>query len=318
MTDSTTTPSKATTAWPTLSYPDWKDTLATLHLWTQIVGKVRLMRTPWLNHSWHVVLYVTSRGMTTSPIPDGERSFEVHFDFIDHELCIVTSDGRVETVALRPMTVAEFYREFMSRLSRLGISVRIHPVPVELPEVIRFDQDETHASYDAAQANRFWCALYHSDRVLKRFRTRFIGKSSPVHFFWGSFDLAVTRFSGRTAPKHPGGMPNLPDWVAQEAYSHEVASVGFWPGGDMLPEAVFYAYGYPEPASFAQAQVRPEGAQWHDGLREFVLPYRIVQSAPDPETALLEFAQSTYEAVANLAHWDRAALERPEIHPRKR
>ena len=316
MTDSAT--AQASPGWPALSYPEWKDTLATLHLWTQVVGKVRLMRTPWLNHSWHVVLYVTARGITTSPIPDGERTFEVCFDFIDHELDIVTSDGRVETMALRPMTVAAFYREFMSRLSRLGISVRIHPLPNEIVDGIRFDQDETHASYDAAQANRFWCALWHVDRVFKRFRTRFIGKSSPVHFFWGSFDLAVTRFSGRTAPKHPGGIPNLPDWVAQEAYSHEVASVGFWPGGDMLPEAVFYAYGYPEPPGFAQASVLPAGAVYHDGLREFVLPYHVAQGSLDPETAVLEFAQSTYDAVANLGQWDRPALERAEILPKAR
>jgi hypothetical protein len=316
MTDSTTTQTGA--GWPALSYPEWKDTLATLHLWTQVVGKVRLMRTPWLNHSWHVVLYVTARGITTSPIPDGERTFEVCFDFIDHELDIVTSDGRVETMVLRPMTVSSFYREFMSRLSRLGISVRIHPVPNEIPDGIRFDQDETHASYDAGQANRFWCALWHVDRVFKRFRTRFQGKSSPVHFFWGGFDLALTRFSGRTAPKHPGGIPNMPDWVAQEAYSHEVASAGFWPGADFHPEAVFYAYAYPEPPGYPKAEVRPAGARYDQELREYLLPYEDVRRTPDPEATLLDFLQSAYEAAANLAQWDRAALDRPERLPRAR
>jgi hypothetical protein len=314
MTESATT--QTGTSWPALPYEEWKDTYATLHLWTQIVGKIRLMRTPWLNHSWHVVLYVTTRGLTTSPIPDGERTFELTFDFISHELRAMMSDGRMDAVLLRPMPVAAFYQEVFAMLSGLGVSVRIHPMPNEIPDGVRLDQDKQHATYDPEQANRFWRALYQVDRVFKRFRTRFIGKSSPVHFFWGSFDLAVTRFSGRTAPKHPGGVPNIPDWVMQEAYSHEVASAGFWPGGDLYPEAVFYAYGYPEPPGYALASVRPEGAKFFDGMREFLLPYEIVRRSPDPDATLLEFLQSTYEAAANLAQWDRAALERPERLPK--
>ena len=314
MTDATT---QASATWPSLPYEEWKDTYHTLHLWTQIVGKIRLMRTPWLNHSWHVVLYVTSRGLTTSPIPDGVRTFELNFDFIDHELHIVTSDGRVATVTLRPMTVSAFYQETFACLAELGISVRINRVPCEIPDCdVPFDHDHDHKAYDREQANRFWRALYQVDRVFKRFRTRFIGKSSPVHFFWGGFDLAVTRFSGRVAPKHPGGIPRMPDWVAQEAYSHEVASAGFWPGADMLPEAVFYAYAYPEPKGYRLASVLPKGAYFHEALGEFLLPYEGVRTSPDPDATLLEFMQSTYEAAANLAQWDRAGLERAERLPR--
>jgi len=314
MTDSATT--QAGSIWPALVYDEWKDTCATLHLWTQIVGKIRLMRTPWLNHSWHVVLYVTARGLTTTPIPDGERSFELCFDFIDHELRVLTSDGRMDAVRLRAMPVAAFYQEVFAMLSDIGISVRIYPVPSEIPDAVRLDQDREHTAYDPEQAYRFWCALYHVDKVFKRFRTRFVGKSSPVHFFWGGFDLAVTRFSGRTAPKHPGGIPNMPDWVAQEAYSHEVASAGFWPGADFHPETVFYAYAYPEPAGYAQAKVRPEGTKYDETLREYLLPYEIVRSSGDPEATLLDFLQSTYEAAADLAKWDRAALERAERLPK--
>jgi hypothetical protein len=263
------------------------------------------------------VLYVTARGLTTSPIPDGERTFEMCFDFVDHALAIVTSDGRAATVPLRPMTVAAFYQETFARLADLGISVRIDKVPCEIPDCdVPFDRDQDHRAYDREQANRYFRVLFQVDRVFKRFRTRFIGKSSPVHFFWGGFDLAATRFSGRTAPKHPGGIPRMPDWVAQEAYSHEVASAGFWPGADMLPETVFYAYSYPEPKGYAEASVRPEGAQYHKGLGEFLMPYEVVRTSSDPDATLLEFLQSTYEAAANLAHWDRAGLERPERLPK--
>ena len=306
----------ATKPWPALPYDEWKDTLATLHLWSQVVGKIRLARMPWLNHSWNVVLYVTARGLTTTPMPDGDRRFEIMFDFVDHDLCIATSDGGKASVPLRAMTVAAFYRELMDRLRDLGITVDIRTTPCEIPDCIAFDEDETHASYDPGQANRYFRALQQADRVLKRFRTRFLGKSSPVHFFWGGFDLAVTRFSGRTAPRHPGGIPHMPNWVAQDAYSHEVASVGFWPGADMLPEAVFYAYAYPEPAGYAQARIEPAGAYYHEALKEFVLPYEIVRQSADPEAALLAFAQSTYEAAADLAGWDRAALEYAERLPR--
>jgi len=307
---------QATSPWPALPYAEWKDTLATLHLWTQIVGKVRLARAPWLNHSWNVVLYVTARGLTTTPIPDGDRSFEIAFDLVAHELSIVTSDGGKALVPLRPMSVAAFYRELMARLQGLGIAVDIRTMPCEIPDCVAFDEDETHASYDADQVSRYFQALQQVDRVFKRFRTRFHGKSSPVHLFWGGFDLAVTRFSGRPAPKHPGGIPHMPNWVAVDAYSHEVASLGFWPGADMLPEAVFYAYAYPEPAGYAQARITPAGAYYHKDLREFVLPYEVVRRAPDPEAALLEFAQSTYEAAADLAQWDRNALECAERLPR--
>jgi len=302
--------------WPALSYAEWKDTLATVHLWTQMVGKIRLARMPWLNHSWNVVLYVTARGLTTTPMPDGDRTFEIAFDFVEHELGIVTSDGGKASLKLRPMSVAAFYRELMGRLRDVGITVDIRTMPCEIPDCIAFDEDETHASYDAGHVNRYFRALEQADRVLKRFRSRFCGKSSPVHFFWGGFDLAVTRFSGRTAPKHAGGIPHMPNWVAQDAYSHEVASLGFWPGADMLPEPVFYAYAYPEPAGYAQARVGPAGAYYHEALREFVLPYDVVRQASDPDQALLAFAQSTYEAAANLAHWDRDALECEERLPR--
>lgn len=300
---------KATSPWPALPYAAWKDTLATLHLWAQIVGKIRLARTPWLNHSWNVVLYVTARGLTTTPMPDGDRTFEITFDFVDHTLGIVASDGGKASVPLRPMSVAAFHRELMGRLLDLGITVEIRTMPCELAECIPFDQDETNASYDAEWVSRYFRALAQADRVFKQFRTRFVGKSSPVHLFWGGFDLAVTRFSGRTAPRHPGGIPHMPGWVARDAYSHEVASVGFWPGADFLPETVFYAYAYPEPDGYPQARVLPAAAYYHQELREYVLPYEIVRSAPDPDAVLLDFAQSTYEAAADLAHWDRAALD---------
>ncbi|MGN6391959.1 MAG: DUF5996 family protein [Gemmatimonadales bacterium] len=299
-----------TDRWPALPYEPWKDTLATLHLWTQIVGKIRLVQSPWTNHSWHVPLYVTSRGLTTSPIPYGERTFTLEFDFVEHWLRIEPDAGPIETVALIPRSVADFHEELFARLRALGFAVAIRPMPCEIPDPTPLDRDTRHASYDADAAQRFWRALQQSDRVLKQFRARFQGKASPVHFFWGSFDLAVTRFSGRTAPPHPGGVPYLPDWVAREAYSHEVSSCGFWPGGDALPEPVYYAYAYPEPEGFKTAIVRPESARYHAGLGEFVLPYEEVRRARSPDETLLMFLQTSYEAAANLARWDRMALER--------
>jgi hypothetical protein len=295
--------------WPSLPYEAWRDTYATLHMWTQIVGKVRLVRTPWVNHSWHVTLYVTSRGLTTSPIPYDARTFQIDFDFIDHRVVIATSDGNVEILPLRPRAVAEFYAELMSVLERLRLPVHINTTPNEVVEAIPFERDRVHASYDPEYAQRFRRAMLQADRVLKEFRARFIGKCSPVHFFWGSFDLAVSRFPGRPAPPHPGGVPHMPDRVAREAYSHEVCSCGFWPGNDAVPP-VFYSYVYPEPAGYKTARVRPAAARYDDTLREFVLPYDEVRRAPSPDEALLEFAQSTYEAAAGLAGWNRAALER--------
>jgi hypothetical protein len=303
-------------SWPPIVYEEWKDTQATLHLWTQIVGKIRLARTPWVNHSWHVPFYVTARGLTTSPIPDGARMFEIEFDFLEHEIVISTTDARVVRIQLGPRTVADFYQELFARLKALGLDTRIRTIPSEIPNGLRFEKDRAHAAYDPEYVTRFWHALVQADRVLKTFRSRFIGKSSPVHFFWGSFDLAVTRFSGRRAPPHPGGIPSLPDWVAREAYSHEVSSCGFWPGGEVLPEPVFYAYAYPEPSGFKSAALRPSGARYHAGLGEFVLPYSEVRRANSPDAMLLEFVQSSYEAAADLAGWDRSALERAEEEPR--
>jgi hypothetical protein len=296
-------------AWPELPFGAWKDTLATLHMWTQVVGKIRLAQTPWLNHSWHAALYVTARGLSTSPIPHDARIFEIEFDFIDHVLVVRASDGQTRTMALRPRSVADFHRELFGHLDALGLPVRIHGRPNEVPDPIPFASDETHASYDAGYAQRFWRALLQADRVLKQFRTGFIGKSSPVHFFWGSFDLAATRFSGAPAPQHPGGVPNCPDWVTREAYSHEVSSCGFWPGNEALPFPLFYAYAWPEPPGFRSAAVRPRQAYYEPAFGEFVLPYEAVRQAPSPDAALLEFAQSTYEAAADLGKWNRAALE---------
>ncbi|HET7847468.1 MAG TPA: DUF5996 family protein [Pseudolabrys sp.] len=299
-----------TERWPELPYAAWKDTRDTLHLWTQIVGKIRLALTPWQNHSWHVALYVTPRGLTTSPIPYGAGSFAVDFDFIDHVLWLRSSDGQSRQLALKPMTVAEFYEDVMAALRALGITVRINTTPNEIPDAVPFDKDRTHAAYDREFANRFWRVLLASHEVMSRFRTAFLGKVSPVHFFWGSFDLAVTRFSGRKAPRHPGGVPNLPDKVAQEAYSHEVSSAGFWPGGGgPVDYAAFYSYAYPTPERFAAARVRPAEAAWSNELGEFLLPYDAVRTARDPDAALMDFLQSTYEAAAVLGKWDRAALE---------
>lgn len=294
--------------WPPLSLDDWQDTCTTLHLWTQVVGKVRLVQTPWINHSWHVPLYVTARGLTTGTIPHDDQIFQLDFDFFDHQLRLVTSAGQERTVALRPRSVADFYRAVMAALAELGIPVGIHTTPNEIPDAIPFEQDETHGTYDAEAAQRFWRVLLQSDRVFREFRSHFCGKVSPVHFFWGSFDLAVTRFSGQPAPLHPGGIPNMPDEVAQEAYYQEVSSAGFWPGTG-LGYPAFYSYAYPVPEGFKDAAVQPEAAFFHDGLGEFVLPYQAVREAADPDQALLEFLNSTYEAAAELAGWDFAGLK---------
>jgi hypothetical protein len=302
--------------WPALPYEAWKDTCATLHLWTQIVGKIRLAKTPWINHSWHVTLYVTPRGLTTSPIPYDGRAFQIDFDFIDHALLIQTSDGAARGLALEPRSVAEFHDQLMTALAGVGIHVRIHGRPNEVADAIPFRQDRAHAAYDPDAAERFWRVLLQADRVLKQFRTRFLGKVSPVHFFWGSFDHAVTRFSGRKAPPHPGGIPNLPDAITREAYSHEVSSAGFWPGGGAIDYPAFYSYAYPTPAAFAATPVRPKAAFFHEQLGEFILPYDAVRSAQDPDALLLDFLQTTYEAAANAANWDRAALEYGPEGPR--
>ena len=298
--------------WPELPYAAWQDTCATLHLWTQIVGKIRLAQTPWLNHSWHVPLYVNARGLTTSPIPYEGRAFQIDFDFIDHVLWVRTSDGHVRQLMLAPKSVAEFYAELFTVLGELGLKLHIKMMPSEIADCVPFDQDLTHASYDRDYANRFWRILLSSYGVLTLFRTAFLGKMSPVHFFWGSFDLAVTRFSGRRAPPHPGGIPHLPDAVAREAYSHEVSSAGFWPGsGEPALDAAFYSYAYPAPTGFGSAAVRPTQAYFSQQLGEFILPYDAVRTASEPESALMEFLQSTYVAAADLARWDRAALEGP-------
>jgi hypothetical protein len=296
-------------AWPSLPYRAWQDTFETLRLWLQIVGKVRLVQSPWVNHQWHVTLYVTARGLTTSPIPHGTRVFQVDFDFIEHRLTVQASDGGSRGFALEPQPVSAFYGKVLSLLRELGLPVKIHRRPNELAEAIPFDEDELHRSYDPQYAQRFWRALLQADRVFKAFRGRFTGKCSPVHFFWGSGDLAVSRFSGRRAPTHPGGAPNMPDRLIREAYSHECSSCGFWPGGDAAPYPFFFSYAYPAPAGFAEAKVRPDAAHYNRNLGEFVLPYDAVREAADPDAMLLEFLQSTYEAAADLGGWDRAALE---------
>jgi hypothetical protein len=297
------------TAWPDLPYSAWRDTCATLQLWTQIAGKIRLAQTPWLNHSWHVPLYLTARGLTTSPIPHGSQSFELEFDFVDHTLDIKVSDGGAREITLQPRTVANFYVAVMGALTELGVPVVIDERPCEIPGAIAFSQDQTHASYDPEYAQRFWRALLQIDRVFKAFRTRFLGKSSPVHFFWGSFDLAVTRFSGRRAPPFPSKVPGVSLEVMREAYSHEVSSAGFWPGGGAIDYAAFYSYAYPTPERFKTSSVRPAAASFNDALGEFLLPYDAVRTAADPDATLLDFLQTTYEAAASKANWDRASLE---------
>ena len=300
--------------WPALPLDAWRDTYATLHMWTQIVGKTRLALAPPVNHWWQVAQYVTSRGLTTSAMPHGGRTFEVEFDFVTHTLSLKASDGSTGAIPLRPQTVAEFYRDYMNLLDTLGFPVKIWPIPVEVESSLRFPDDQIHRSYDAQWANRMWRVLVQADRVLKRFRGRFLGKASPVHFFWGSFDLAATRFSGRTAPLHPGGAPNLGNWVMQEAYSHECSSIGFWPGGGPIPEPVFYAYAYPEPEGFRDYPISPGAARYDDAMREFVLPYESVRTSAAPDDEVLAFAQTTYAAAADLAQWDRGGLERSGAH----
>jgi hypothetical protein len=300
--------------WPELPFDQWSETAATLHMWSQIAGKIRLRQTPWTNHSWHVTLYPTARGLTTSPIAQGGRVFQIDFDLVDHQLVLQTVEGVRRLIPLDSRPVSEFYTAVFDNLKDLGLDVRIHPTPSEMVDVVAFDQDTKPRSYDPEYANRFWRALIQVDRVFKEFRSRFIGKCSPVHFFWGALDLAVTRFSGREAPPHPAGIPNFPDWVAREAYSHEVSSAGFWPGGGGIDYPAFYSYAYPAPDGFAEAKVKPAEAVWSSTLREFLLPYDAVRTASSPDDYLLEFLQSTYEAAADLAKWDRAALER-ELKP---
>ncbi len=297
------------TRWPELPYAAWKDTCATLHLWMQVVGKMRLALTPWLNHSWHVTLYVTARGLSTPLISTDKRDFQVEFDFIDHILWMRASDGHFRQLMLKPMPVAEFYAEILYALSELGIEVRINEMPNELPDPIPFDKDRVHTAYDRDFANRFWRVLLRSHDVFSYFRTSFLGKASPVHFFWGSFDLAVTRFSGRRAPPHPGGVPHLPDSVVREAYSHEVSSSGFWPGGGAIEEAAFYSYAYPQPDGFSSALVRPAQAFFSKELGEFILSYDAVRTARDPKQALMDFLESTYLAAVETGKWDRVGLE---------
>jgi hypothetical protein len=300
-------------SWPALPWREWTDTVSTLHMWVQIVGKVRMALAPPLNHWWHITLYVTSRGLTTSPIPYQGRAFQVDFDFIDHRLDVTESSGRSFTMMLEPISVATFYREFMARLRELGIDVRIWPRPVEVPDAIPFDVDETHATYDPLHAHAVWRGLQDADRVLKSFQTGFIGKASPVHFFWGGFDLATTRYSGRLAPRHPGGILNCPDWVMAESYSREEASMGWWPW-DRRHGPAFYAYTYPEPAGYASASVQPERAVYDPGLREFILPYGALRNSDDPEGSVQAFLRSAYEAGADLGGWDRSMLE-PAVPP---
>src|SRR5262245_58205805 len=296
-------------AWPTLELQGWAATRDTFHLWLQIIGKVRLKQTPPINHSWHTTLYVTSRGLTTSPIPHGEREFEIRLDLIDHQLTITSSDGRAGGFPIEAQTVAKFYRRLMDELVRLDLPVRIIARPNEVAEAIPFALDEAHKDYDAHAVTRYWRMLVQAERVMTQFRSRFIGKCSPIHLFWGATDLAVTRFSGRIAPPHPGGIPNLPDRVTREAYSHEVSSCGFWPGGGPIAYPAYYSYAYPEPEEFAKAPIKPASAFYSADLREFILPYDEVRNAKAHEETLLDFLQTTHEAAADLAKWDRATLE---------
>ncbi|MCA1562097.1 MAG: DUF5996 family protein [Acidobacteria bacterium] len=296
-------------SWPPLPLQEWIATRDTLHMWLQVVGKVRLAQAAPINHSWHTTLYITARGLTTSPIPHGERTFQIDLDFFDHRLIIASSEGSVGGLKLEPQPVASFYRRLMTELEQLGLPVRIAGKPNEVPEAVPFSRDEIHRAYDADAVQRFWRILVQADRVMKEFRGRFIGKCSPVHLFWGGMDLAVTRFSGRTAPPHPGGIPNMPDPVTREAYSHEVSSCGFWTGTAPIDYAAFYAYAYPEPPGFADTPVRPDGAFYSRDFREFILPYDVVRESRTPDDTLLEFLQSTYEAAADLARWERPSLE---------
>lgn len=297
-------------AWPAIPLTQWRDTCTTLHLYTQIVGKIRLRSSAWLNHYWHCTLFVTARGLATPSLPHGRRFFRIEFDFVEHRLRIESSDGSSGGFALVPRSVAGFHDRLMAELDRLGLAVRIDRMPNEIPDAIPFHLDEVHGAWDAARVTAYWRALLQVERVFRRFRAGFIGKCSPVHYFWGAPDLALTRFSGRPAPPHPGGVPNLPDRVTRESYSHEVASCGFWPGSDVLPEPAFYAYAYPEPAGYALATLRPGEACYSDALREFILPYEAVRRARSPDDLLLDFLRTSYAAAADLAQWKREELER--------
>lgn len=297
------------TSWPDIPFERWKETGGAVHMWAQIVGKARLARMPWVNHSWHATLYVCARGLTTAPIHDADQSYEVIFDFARHRLSVETTRGREGGFPLEDMSVANFHDKFTDVLDGLGLRTEFHHAPNEVADPIPFKDQTTVIAYNADAAHDYWKALLAMDRVFNLFRTRFTGKVSPVHLFWGSFDLAVTRFSGRAAPQHPGGIPALPDRVTHEAYSHEVSSAGFWPGGNGIDYPAFYSYAYPTPQGFGDASVGPSDAFFHEGLGEFILPYDRVRTASDPESHLLEFLQSTYEAAANLGNWDRAALE---------
>jgi len=297
-------------ALPLLSYPEAKETYATLHLFTQIIGKIKLGKLPWINHSWHVTLFVTPTGLTTSHLTDGNQHFQIDFDFIAHQLKIYTDSGEIRWFSLLDISVADFYNKVFNALKDLEIEAKINPIPCEIADCITFTSDTAHCTYNPEYAIAFHKSLLFSSDILTKFRSEFIGKASPVHFFWGSFDLAVSRFSGRPAPKHPGGVPHMPDWVAQEAYSHEVSSCGFWPGNDAVPYAAYYSYIYPEPEGFSKAKVEPAEAFYHPDLREFILPYEAVRASENPAEKLLGFLHSTYNAAADLAHWDRKALEK--------
>ena len=303
--------------WPDIPYQPWRETCTALHLYTQVVGKYRLARTPWINHSWHATFYVNARGLTTSLVPDGPGGIEVVFDLIDHAVIGVATDGRTARFPLGPMSVADFHARVLDLVLALGGTPELHGRPNEVPDPMLFKQDHTGRPYDTQAVARFFQVLVSVDRVLKRFRTAFIGKASPVHLFWGSFDLAVTRFSGRSAPRHPGGIPALPDDVTREAYSHEVSSAGFWPGGGPIDYPAFYSYAYPAPHGFAEARVEPAAAHYDTSLGEFLLPYDAVRRAHDPEATLMTFLESTYHVAADLGGWDRQALECPFGEPRR-
>jgi Family of unknown function (DUF5996) len=311
-------PNHGTTAiWPDIPYDAWRETCAGLHLYTQIIGKYRLARTPWVNHSWHATLYVNARGLTSSVVPDGPGGIELELDLIDHVVIGTATDGRVARFAMGPMSVADFHEQFLDLIRALGGTPQLHGRPNEVADPVPFPQDQLRRPYDAEAVTRFFRALVQVDRVLKHFRTGYLGKVSPVHMFWGSFDMAVTRFSGRRAPPHPGGIPSLPDEVTREAYSHEVSSAGFWPGGGAINDPAFYSYAYPAPTGFAQTRVVPVEGYYSSELAEFVLPYDAVRLARDPEATLMAFLQSTYNAAADLGAWDRPALECVLGEPRR-
>ncbi len=306
-----------TEPWPDIPYPAWRATCTTLHMWLQIVGKYRLARTPWLNHSWHATLYLTARGLTTGLVPDRPGSVQIDLDLIDHRLLLQSTNGASRVLPLAAMSVAEFDRRFRALLTEIGASADFNGRPNEVPDAVPFAAQTAPGAYDAAAVTRFWRALIAIERVFQQFRTGFLGKVSPVHLFWGSFDLAVTRFSGRLAPSHPGGIPALPDAITREAYSHEVSSAGFWPGGGPIDYPAFYAYAYPTPTGFGAASVAPDAAFFEPQLGEFLLPYDAVRGAADPEASLRQFLETTYAAVAELAYWDRAALESAPGVPRR-